>query len=70
MGRAASPIGYALAGASGGDRRTDGTLEAVADGDMTGRVICEKRRHGERRGTPDAALIGGANRLWRLLQSL
>src|SRR5438874_13636696 len=33
-------------GASG-DGRPDGTLEAVADGNMTGREICEKGRHGE-----------------------
>src|SRR5215218_1783966 len=33
-------------GASG-NGRTDGTLEAVADGNMTGREICEKGGHRE-----------------------
>ena len=46
-----------------GDRRTDRPLEAVTDGDMAGREICEKGRHGEGREALDSALIGGANRL-------
>src|SRR5436190_15317831 len=56
----ASPVRCGIAdrlhaGGASGDRCTDGTLEAIADRDMTGREICEKGRHGEGREAPDPA---------------
>ena len=47
---------------TGGHRRTQWPLETVADRDVTGRHIAEKRRNGERRQTLRSLAVRGAHR--------